>query len=334
MGQGRHGQPLDVVGDHILPAVHQRVGLRGPEQGERPPRAHPESQQRRAARGPYDRHHVIEERFLHAHLLRCRLEVGHLLGREHGLDLLQGRGAGALQDLLLVVPIRVADPDLEQEAIQLGLGERMGPLILQGILRGQDHEGTRQTVRVVVQRDLVLVHRLEEARLGLGRGPVDLVREDDVAEERARLEDELPGLPVVDGDAEDVGRQQVRCELDALEADPEGLGQSVRQRRLAHPGHVLDQEVPPGQQPDHRQPHHLGLAHEGPGDVELQPADQLKGCHEHAPVPPRMLSLPNDLQGPPADARLPPPSAPGPSGLANGKPIPANGPGFLYLWGK
>jgi hypothetical protein len=41
--------------------------------------------------------------------------------------------------------------------------------------------------------DAALLHRLEQGRLGLGRGAVDLVGEDDVGEDRARLEDEGSG---------------------------------------------------------------------------------------------------------------------------------------------
>ena len=71
---------------------------------------------------------------------------------------------------------------------------------------------------LAVDGDLALLHRLEQRRLRLRRGPVDLVGEHDVGEQRARLEAELLGRALVDADADEVGGQQVGRELDALPA--------------------------------------------------------------------------------------------------------------------
>ena len=67
--------------------------------------------------------------------------------------------------------------------------------------------------------DLPLLHRLEQRGLDLGRGPVDLVGEEDVAEDRAGLEAELAlaALGIVDVGAGHVRGQQVGGELDAAE---------------------------------------------------------------------------------------------------------------------
>ena len=73
---------------------------------------------------------------------------------------------------------------------------------------------------------------------------------------------ELLGLPVVDRHPGDVAGQQVRGELHpahrAVDRDRQRLGQ----RGLAHPRHVLDQEVALGQQRDEREAHDVRLAHE------------------------------------------------------------------------
>ena len=67
--------------------------------------------------------------------------------------------------------------------------------------------------------DRALLHRLEQRRLRLGRGAVDLVGEHDVGEDRARLELETPCAPRSSSAmivrADDVGRHQVGRELDA-----------------------------------------------------------------------------------------------------------------------
>ena len=96
----------------------------------------------------------------------------------------------------------------------------------------------------VVERDLRLVHRLQQARLGLGGGAVDLVGEHDIGEERAGLEDEFPAIRLVHRDAQDVGGQHVRGELDALEAASDGAREGGASVVLPTPGHVLDEEMP------------------------------------------------------------------------------------------
>src|SRR5690606_40216611 len=66
---------------------------------------------------------------------------------------------------------------------------------------------------------LPLLHRLEQRALGAGRGAVHLVRQQHVREDGAALEAESLGSPLVDRAAEDVGRQEVRRELHALEGE-------------------------------------------------------------------------------------------------------------------
>ena len=61
-----------------------------------------------------------------------------------------------------------------------------------------DDERARDQVRRAVDGDLSLLHHLEQRRLRLRRGPVDLVADDDVGEHRARAELELVGVRVVD----------------------------------------------------------------------------------------------------------------------------------------
>jgi hypothetical protein len=64
-------------------------------------------------------------------------------------------------------------------------------------------------VRDAVDRHLALLEALEQRRLRLRRGAVDLVADDDVGEDGTGLELETAALPVVDRDARDVARQPV-----------------------------------------------------------------------------------------------------------------------------
>ena len=99
--------------------------------------------------------------------------------------------------------------------------------------------------------DRPLLHRLEQGRLRLGRGPVDLVGQNQVGEDRAALELEPAaalGRFEHDVGADQVGRHQVGCELDALKLELQRVGQRAHEQRLAQPGHALEQDVPAGDQ--------------------------------------------------------------------------------------
>ena len=72
---------------------------------------------------------------------------------------------------------------------------------------------------------------------------------------------------MVDARAQHVRRQQVRSELDSPEGTVDTGSQRPGQQGLAHSGHVLDQDVPLGQQGDDGQPDDLGLAEDHQADV-------------------------------------------------------------------
>ncbi len=118
-----------------------------------------------------------------------------------------------------------------------------------------------------VDGHLVLLHAFEQRGLCLGAGPVDLVPENDVGEDRPGLELEVAPLLVVDVDAGDVGGQKVGRELDPAERAVDGSGDGLGKHRLADPGHVLDQQVSLGHQAHERQPDLLLLALDDLSDV-------------------------------------------------------------------
>ena len=221
---GRATARMSSIGD-VEPAVEERVDLaRGHERL---------GAARRAAVAD-----VVADELRRARLVRVRGRQerdrvgGHVRRDRHGAreplhldDLggvrdLAGRrrlGAGRpVHDRDEVLLRREGDHDLEQEPVELGLGQRVGALHLERVLRREDEERRVERVAVAGDGDLVLLHRLEQARLGLRRGAVDLVGEHEVREDRAGLEPEDP-LPVLldeDVRAGDVGRHQVRRELD------------------------------------------------------------------------------------------------------------------------
>ena len=125
---------------------------------------------------------------------------------------------------------------------------------------------------MAADRDRVLLHRFEQGRLGLGRGPVDLVGQDDLREDRARLKLEdaaAVGQLHDDVGADDVGRHQVGRELDAVEVERDGVGQRPHQQRLAQARHAFQQRMPADEQAGQDAVDDLVVADDDLGDLAL-----------------------------------------------------------------
>ena len=98
------------------------------------------------------------------------------------------RHAHALDDLDLLGRGGVVDDDLHQEAVALRLGQRVHALLLDRVLGGEHQERLWDGEGLAADAHLVLGHDLEQRRLHLGGGPVDLVGEHEVGEDRAELD--------------------------------------------------------------------------------------------------------------------------------------------------
>jgi hypothetical protein len=148
--------------------------------------------------------------------------------------------AQGLEDLLLVGEGRIAQTKAHQKAIELRLGQGEGALVLDGVLGGEHEERAGQQARLAFDRNLVFAHALQQGGLGTGRGAVNLIRQQHVAEGRAGAEVKLLRLLIEDGHADHVVGQQIWGELDALEATANGPRQGLGEHRLADAGHVLN----------------------------------------------------------------------------------------------
>jgi hypothetical protein len=236
---------LHVLRDHLVAALEQRPGAGGVHERKRRARREAGDVVRRAARVFDDRLHVVEKRGRDVDAADAGLLL-HQLGRRHaGLERLEEiTPVGARKQRALGFAVRVAELDSHHEAIELRLRQRECAHLLGRILRRDDEEGRRQLSRLALGRDLVLFHRFEQRRLRLWRGAVHLIGEDDLREDRPGVELEAARVPLVDRDADDVGRQHVARELNSLEVKPERLCEHVRKRRLADAGQVFDQQMP------------------------------------------------------------------------------------------
>ena len=119
------------------------------------------------------------------------------------------------------------ESDVEEEAVELGLGQREGALVLDRVLGGDDHEGVGQRPGGAAGGDLALGHRLEQGGLHLGRRAVDLVDEDEAEwKSGPARKSKRPFVGPEDLGAGHVGGHQVGRALDAGEGGVEAGGEA------------------------------------------------------------------------------------------------------------
>ena len=285
VAEHRFGERLDVVGDDVVAAVRGRPGLGHPDEGEAAAGGQAELDVRHPPGLLAELGDVPDHGGVDVHVVGQSAHLGDRLRRDRRLD--QG---GAVADPRVGEQLHggravgVAQGGLHQEAVELGLGQPVGAGLLDGVLGGDDHERATDRVGDAVDGDPSLLHHLQQRGLGLGRGAVDLVGQDDGVEDRPGVELEGALVLVVDGHAGDVGGQQVGRELDPGVAAADGVGQGPGQHRLAGAREVLQQDVALGQQAGQGEAYDVPLAEDGLLHVVgqlveglLEPAGLLEG---------------------------------------------------------
>src|SRR5207249_43145 len=245
MGEGRPGDGLHVVRGHEVTARHGGPRAGDLQQGQRAPRARADLDLAVTPRRPHDVDNVPLDGGIDVDVLDRGLQPPHLVRRGHRFDRGVVRPAlpPAFEDLDLLFPRRIADVDPEEEPVHLGLRERVGAFVFDRILRRNDEERPVEGERLALEGRLPFLHRLEQGGLRLRGGPVDLVRQEELGEDRTAAEDEVARLAVVHVGARDVRGQEVRGELDPPEGEAEARREGLRNQRLRQTRHVLDQEV-------------------------------------------------------------------------------------------
>ena len=152
--------------------------------------------------------------------------------------------------------------NLEHETVDLGLGQRVGTLLLDGVLGGHHEEGLGELEGLVTDGHLALLHGLEEGGLHLGRRTVDLVGQYEVGEHRALLDLELLALLAVDHSTDKVGGEQVGGKLDTAELSVHTRGQSIDGKGLGQTGNTFEKDVPVGQKADKQILHQMLLSYD------------------------------------------------------------------------
>ena len=166
----------------------------------------------------------------------------------------------ALDDRALFLAARVVHHHLEHEAVELSLGQGVSALLFDRVLGGEHQEGVGQRARFAGQGDLALLHRFEQCRLHLGRGPVDLVGQHEVAEDRSLVHRPIARFGVVNLGANQIGGQQIGRELDAMADSAHRARQRIDRQRLGQPRHALEQNVAVSDQADQQATKQRALA--------------------------------------------------------------------------
>jgi len=181
----------------------------------------------------------------------------------------------------------IIDHLLEQEAVELGFGEREDALLLDRVLRRDDHEAVAERQALAIDRDGSLLHRLEQRGLGLGRGAVDLVREQQFGKDRAARHGEGRGLEVEQVRPDDVAGHEIGGELNAPEFEPDSAREGARERGLGGARRAFEQDVAARQHRDQHEVDGRLLADHGLADLGAdRPRQLLYVVKRHAPVSP------------------------------------------------
>ena len=123
-----------------------------------------------------------------------------------------------------------------------------------------------QTVALAAGGDGVLLHDFQQRGLGLGRGAVDLVHQQDVLEHGAALEVQhatAVRILVHDVRAENVRRHEVRRALHAARLEANDLRKHTHEEGLAEAGHAFEQDVAAAEDGDERVREEIVVAHDG-----------------------------------------------------------------------
>src|SRR5206468_8710450 len=140
-------------------------------------------------------------------------------------------------------------------------------------------ERIRHAMRLATDRDLPLLHDLEQRALHLGRRAVDLIGEKQIGEDGAERRLELAVLLVVDPRADEVGWHEVRRELDPLELATDRLGDRLHGERLRETGNALDEKMATREQSDDDALEQVVLPDDDLLDLEEQALHLAAGTH-------------------------------------------------------
>ena len=181
---------------------------------------------------------------IHINLFSKPLQPDNVLSGGNLLYLVNGVIAvPCLENIHLALQIRIAHIQLNHKPVQLRFGKHLGTHGTNGILGSNDNKGSGQYPGNPINGYAALLHNLQKGRLGLAGGPVDFVRQKQIAHDNAGLIIKAAGLFIVNGKARYIRRHNVRGKLHPVMNQMHRLGDGQRHGGLAHAGNVLNQNM-------------------------------------------------------------------------------------------
>ena len=178
-------------------------------------------------------------------------ELQEFVFTHHAIDFGATVFGGAREDLAEFGAGGIAHEQLEKETVELRFGQRVSAFLIDWVLRRHDEERFFEAADFAAGSDTVLLHRLEQGRLGFGRGAIDFVGEKQVRKDRPFLKLKFAATGRRFHDqirAEDVGGHEIGRELDAIEGEIKDLGKGANQQRFSKARHPFEENVTAGKQ--------------------------------------------------------------------------------------
>ena len=261
MGQGEGNQRLNIIRLDIVAAFDRRARLCAPVERQCAAWAGPQRQFTMGAGGLNQGNNIVAQALIDMHLPDPLGQLGNgdaFALRRQRLNWMAS--AQVDQHGALLGSGEIAQPHLEEKAIQLRFGQGEGAFVLDRILGCQDQKGAGQHPRHPIDRHLAFAHTFEQRRLCARRRPVDLVGEQNIGKGRAGDKLKVARLLVKDAHAGYITGQEIGRTLEPPKVDAQRHRQRTRQHRLADARHILQQHMPLTEQRNHQRLHHLSLA--------------------------------------------------------------------------
>ena len=179
-------------------------------------------------------------------------------------------GRGAIDDLSFFIAAGVIDDDIQQKAVALGFGQRVGAFLFDGVLSGEYEEWLFECVGGAADRDFVFLHRFQQGGLSFGWRAIDFVGQQHLCEDGTAIEDEIAvsGLAIFLDNigAGDIGRHQVGRELDTVEGQCHGIGERADHEGFGESWDAFEEAVTAGEDGDEQLFDNVLLTDDDAGD--------------------------------------------------------------------
>ena len=293
MAQHVGADGFDVAGCHVAAALQQGPRFRSECERDGGARARAELDHRtqvgelvvlRVAGGEDDVDDVVAHFFIHVERVHDGAGGHDLLEFDDTLDVeVRLRESHGVEDAALFFEARIADDDLQHEAINLRFGQRVGAFLIDWIFCREDEEGRWEFVRFATERDLPLLHRFEQCGLHFCGGAIDFIGEHEVGENGAFGGVIFSVAGIVDERADDVRWQQVGRKLNTAECRVNRRCERADGERFCEAGHAFEEDVSIRQQADEQAVNEMLLADDDFADDFAELGDPC-GCLAHLGV--------------------------------------------------